>query len=146
MPTEPPRRIDRVEFGGALNTAWDDGNNNDAFLFASGNGGAGTVTITVGQGNGDIEALLLTGVGGEGVTTANLGNAAAVSAAFNAEFNITAANGEDALLVVNDTNANSFSLWQWTQAGGGETAAAELALIGIFTANATVTTAGFDFI
>ena len=68
---------DRVEFAGALNTAWDDGNNNDTFLFASGNGGAGTVNVTVGQGNGDIEALFLSGTGGEGVTTANLGNAAA---------------------------------------------------------------------
>ena len=80
---------------------------------ASGNGGAGTVNVTVGQGNGDIEALVLDRRGGEGVTTANLGNAAAVSAAFNTEFAITAANGEDALLVINDTNGNSFSLWQW---------------------------------
>jgi Ca2+-binding RTX toxin-like protein len=137
---------DRIEFGGALNTAWDDGNNNDAFLFASGNGSGGTVNATVGQGNGDIEALLLTGAGGEGVTTANLGNAAAVSAAFNAEFAITAANGEDALLVINDTNASSFALWQWTQAGGGETSAAELTLIAIVSANATVSAGNFDFI
>ncbi len=137
---------DRVEFSGALNAAWDDGNNNDNFLFASGNNGAGTVNATIGQGNGDIEALLLSGVGGEGVATANLGNAGLVSAAVNAEFVITAANGEDALLVVNDTNGNSFSLWQWNQAGGGETAAAELSLIGIFTANAAVTTGNFDFI
>ncbi|MDM0104082.1 peroxidase family protein [Variovorax sp. J22R24] len=136
---------DRIEFAGALNTAWDDGNNNDNFLFATGNGAAGTVTITVGQGNGDAEALLLTGANNEGVTTANLGNAALVSAAFNAEFAITAANGEDALLVVNDTNGNSFSLWQWVQAGGGETAAGELTLIGVFTANASVVAANFDF-
>ena len=136
---------DRVEFSGALNTAWDDGNNNDAFLFASGNGGGGTVNATVGQGNGDFEALLLTGAGGEGVTTANLGNAALVSAAFNNEFVLTAGNGEDALLVINDTNANSFSLWQWVQAGGGEMSAAELTLIGIFDANATVTAGNFDF-
>ena len=80
------------------------------------------------------------------MTTANLGSAAAVSAAFNAEFAITAANGEDALLVVNDTDANSFALYQWIQAGGGETAAAELSLIGIFTGNATVTTGNFDFV
>ena len=64
------------------------------------------------------------------MTTANLGNAALVAAAFNSEFVITAANGEDALLVVNDTNGSSFSLWQWIQAGGGEVSAAELTLIG----------------
>ena len=137
---------DRIEFTGALNTAWDDGNNNDAFLFSTGNGAAGTVTVTVGQGNGDVEALLLTGANNEGVTTANLGNAALVSAAFNAEFGITAVNGEDALLVVNDTNGNSFSLWQWVQAGGGETTAAELTLIGIFNANAAVAADNFDFV
>ncbi len=137
---------DRVEFGGALNTAYDDGNDNNDFLFASGNGSGGTVNVTVGQANANIEALLLTGVGGEGVTTANLGNAAAVSAAFNAEFVITAAAGEDALLVINDTNGNSFSLWQWVQAGGGETSAGEITLIGTFNANAAVSAGNFDFI
>lgn len=137
---------DRIEFGGTLNTAWDDGNNNDNFLFGTGNGAAGTVNVTLGQGNGDVEALLLTGVNGEGVTTANLANAALVSAAFNAEFAITAANGEDALLVINDTNGNSFSLWQWVQAGGGETSAAELTHVGTFSANAAVVAANFDFV
>ena len=131
--------------GGALNTAYDDGNSNDNFSFASGNGAAGTVNATVGQGNGDIEALLLTGAGGEGVTNANLGNAALVSAAFNTEFDITAANGEDALLVINDTDANSFALWQWMQAGGGEISASELSLIATVNANATVNASSFDF-
>ena len=69
-----------------------------------------------------------------------------VSAAFNAEFVITAANGEDALLVVNDTVGNSFALYQWIQALGGETSAAELSLIGVFTGNATVTAGNFDFV
>ncbi|MDB5745134.1 MAG: hypothetical protein JWR68_3449 [Polaromonas sp.] len=137
---------DRVEFGGALNTAWDDGSDDNNLQFATGNGGGGTVNATVGQANGNIEALLLTGAGSEGVTTANLGNAAAVSAAFNSEFVITAGNGEDALLVVNDTTGDSFSVWQWIQAGGGETSAAEITLIGIFTANATVTADNFDFV
>jgi Ca2+-binding RTX toxin-like protein len=137
--------VDRVDFLGALNTAYDDGLNNNNFLFVSGNGAAGAVTVTVGQADANAEALILTGANGEGVTTANLGSAAAVATAFNNEFAITAANGEDAVLVVNDTNGNSFSVWQWIQAGGGETAAGELTLIGIFTANATVTTASFDF-
>ena len=141
-----PGFVYRVEFTGGLNTAWDDGLSDDNFLFASSNSGAGTVNAFVGQNDADIEALLLTGVGVEGVTNANLGNAALVSAAFNAEFNITAGNGEDALLVVNDTNGNSFGLYQWVQAGGGETAAGELTLIGIFNGNATVTTNSFDFV
>ncbi len=136
---------DLVQFSGTLNTAFDDGNNNDNFLFAVGNGVAGAVNAAVGQGNGDIEALLLTGAGGEGVTNANLGNASLVSAAFNTHFNITASNGEDALLVVNDTNGNDFSVWQWVQAGGGETSANELTLVGLFGGNAPATVDNFDF-
>jgi len=140
-------QVDRFEFGGALNTAYDDGNNNNAVLFASGNGGAGTVTVTVGQANAHAEALYLSGANGEGVTNADLTDAALVAAAFNAEFNITAANNEDALLVINDTNGNSASIWQWIQTAGGgaEVDANELTLIGTVTANGTVTTASFDF-
>lgn len=138
-------QVDRVRFAAALNTAYDDGTANDSFLFASGNGVAGAVAAAVNSASSGIEALLLSGANGEGVTLANLGSASAVATAVNAEFTITAANGEDALLVINDTNANSFSLWQWVQAGGGETSAGELTLIGIFTANGTVTSSSFDF-
>ena len=98
------------------------------------------------KGNANAEALRLTGVNDEGVTSATLGSAAAVATAFNKEFAITAANGEDALLLVNDTNGNSFSAWQWIQARGGETSGSELTLIGTFVSNATVGTASFDFI
>lgn len=136
--------FDVVGFTGVLNTAFDDGNNNNDFLFAQGNGGAGTVTVTVGQADNQIEALMLTGVGGEGVQNLNLSNATLVAAAFNAEFNITASNGEDALLVVNDTNGNSASIWQWVQANGGELDAAELTYIGTINANDTVLTSHFD--
>ena len=135
-------QVDLVQFSGALNTAFDDITNDDNITFAVGNGAAGAVTVNL---NTAIEALLLTGAGGEGVTTAQLGNATAVSTAFNNEFTMTAANGQDALLVVNDTNGNSYAVWQWIQAGGGETSAAELTLIGIFSGNGTVTTSSFDF-
>ena len=118
--------------------------NNDTILFGSGNGAAGTVAVLVGQNNADIEALYLSGENGEGVSGINLGNAAQVAAAFNNEFDITAVNGEDALLVINDTDGNSFAVWQWVQAGGGETSAGELTLIGTFSANGTVTAASLD--
>ena len=140
--------VDRIDFLGALNTAYDDGLANDNFLFAQGTAGAPTTTAIVGQADTEVEALLLV----SGVTTANLGSAAAVSAAFNAEFNLfttggvnPVANGEDALLVVDASDGNGFSVWQWIQAGGGETAAAELTLIATVAGNATVTTASFDF-
>jgi hypothetical protein len=138
---------DRIEFNGTLNPAWDDGLANDNFLFVSGNGIAGTVNATVGQADANAEALMLTGAGGEGVATGDLGNAGLVAAAFNSEFNITAAAGEDALLVINDTVGNSFSMWQWIQsATGAEVDAAELSLIATVTGNATVTTGNFDFV
>ena len=42
---------------------------------------------------------------------------------------------------VNDTDGNSFALWQYTEStGGGEIAPAELSLIGVFNANGNVTT------
>ena len=88
---------------------------------------------------------MLYGANAEGVANASLANATAVASAFNAEFNITAADGEDAILVVNDTNGNGFSAWLWIQAGGGEVSAGEISLIGVFEANGTVTTSSFGF-
>ena len=137
--------VDRIEFGGALNARFDDGLANDNFLFVTSNGIAAVQSVDIGTANIDIEALVLTGVGGEGVTNALLRDAAAVSTAVNNAFDFTdAGNGQDVLLVVNDTDANSASVWQWIQATGGETSAAELTLIGVINANDTVTAASFD--
>jgi Ca2+-binding RTX toxin-like protein len=140
---------DQVVFVDALNTAYDDGRADDNFLFVTGTAGGATTNATVGQGNGDAEALLLN----NGVTAANLTNLAAVSAAINTEFNFInggVANGEDAVLVVDASGnaaagGNNFGVYQWIQAGGGETTANELTLIGVFTANGTVVAANFDF-
>ncbi len=137
--------VDRVEFGGALNTAYDDGNNNNNFLFVTGTSGGATTVATVGQADANAEALLLI----NGVTTADLLNLGAVSTAINNEFVINGAagpaNGEDALLVVDANDGNSFGVYQWIQAGGGETDATELTLIGVVNANAQVAAASFDF-
>ncbi|MEZ5924911.1 MAG: calcium-binding protein [Hyphomicrobiaceae bacterium] len=138
--------FDMVQLGGALRTAYDDASADLSIAWGEGNGGAGTVDAIVGQGTGDLEALYLSGAAGEGVTRGQLKNAGAVANAFNTEFNITAANGEDAFLVVNDTNSNSFAVWHWVQAGEGEVGASELSLVGVFTSNATVSTASFEFI
>ena len=139
-------QVDRVDFGGALNAAWDDRTDDDNFQFASGNAANTTVNANM---DTTFEALFLNGstLNGEGVANANLSSAAAVAAAFNAEFTITAADGEDALLVINDNNANSASMWQWVQATGGtaEIDAGELTLIGTVNANATLVNANFDF-
>lgn len=137
-------QIDHVQFSGALKTAFDDVINNNLFAFAVGNGANGGNTAA--NLNTAFEALYLAGTNGEGVTRAQLGNANSVATEFNAEFAITAANGQDALLVVNDTDGNSFALWQWVQAGGtAEIDAAELTLIGIFDANGNVGTDSFGY-
>ncbi|MFO1172993.1 MAG: Ig-like domain-containing protein [Hyphomicrobiaceae bacterium] len=137
---------DMIQFTGALYTSLDDGRTNGSLRWASGNNTSLlSVAVTVGQGNNDREALMLSGSAGEGVTSANLSSASAVSAAINAEFIITAADGEDAVLVVNDTDSTNFSVWHWVQAGGGETSAAEISLIGVFSANGTVGTGSFGF-
>ena len=137
--------VDRVEFGGTLNTLFDNGTNDDNIQFVSGNGANGG---NIAANMGISEALFLDGNNGEGVTNANLGNAAAVATEFNEEFNLTAPNNQATLLVINDTNGNSAAVWRWVQADGDSDNAidaAELTLIGVVNANATVTTASFDF-
>jgi Ca2+-binding RTX toxin-like protein len=136
---------DVIQLGGALRTALDDASVNGALSWGQGNRAAGSVAVTVGSAAGNAEALYLSGVGGEGVVSADVANAAAVAAAFNAELDIAATDGQDALIVVNDTDANKFSVWLWTQANGGEIDAAELQLIGVVTSNTTVTTSSFAF-
>ena len=56
MQTEPVQD-DRIRFGGALNTLFDDGIDNNLFLSATGDGIAGAVNANVGDGNTDIELL-----------------------------------------------------------------------------------------
>ena len=85
------------------------------------------------------------GQAGEGVANASLTDPGLVAAAFDAEFNITASNGDDALLVINDTNANSASIWQYTEStGGGEISAGELTLVAVVNSNAAIQTGNLD--
>ena len=135
---------DHVEFSGALNTLFDDGTNDDIFTFVSGNGANNGNTAA--NLNGTIEALFLNGANNEGVTNGNLGNATAVATEFNAEFSMNAGIGEATLLVIEPTNGNSASVWQYLENGGTEIQAGELTLIAIVNANATVTTADFTLI
>ena len=140
--------IDMVQLTGVLNTLFDDGTDDDNFTFVTDdNVNNNNVAVDL---NGTIEALFLDGANGEGVTSGggnNLDSATAVANEFNAEFALTAADGEATLLVINDTDVNDAAVWQWIQAGGGEITAGELTLIGyINNANATVTTASFDFL
>ena len=95
--------------------------------------------------SGATEALILDGANGEGVTNANLGSAAAVAAEFNAEFAITAAAGESTMLVINDTNGDSASVWQYLENGTtAEIQVGELTLIVTINANATIAANNFD--
>ena len=137
---------DRIEFTGTLNAAYDDiGAGDDNFTFATDNNtNNDNHAINL---NTTTEALLLDGANNEGVTNANLSNSNTVAAEFNAEFAITASAGQDALLVVNDTDGNSFALWQYVEDGStAEIQASELTLIGIFNANAAVSIGNFDLI
>ena len=139
-------QIDRVEFrGAALLALFDDGTvlpDGIITWVTDDNTNNNNVAVNL---NGAIEALFLDGANTEGVTNGSLSSATTVAAEFNAEFNLTAADGESTLLVINDTSANSAAIWRWVQAGGGEILSTELTLIGIVNANATVTTASFAF-
>jgi Ca2+-binding RTX toxin-like protein len=133
-------QVDLVRFTSALNTAFDDVTDNDSIAWVSGSNSAATGAAA---NLASAEALFLGGTSGEGVTGANLGNATSVAAAFNAEFTITGSG--DALLVINDTDGNKFAIWQYVEAGTSEIQAAELTLIGTFTANAAATSGHFAF-
>ena len=134
---------DQIQFTDALDTLFDDiGASNDTLTWASGNDAAGTVAANI---TTTVEALFLSGQAGEGVTNAALTDPTQVAAAFNAEFVITAVNGNDALLVVNDTNANSASIWQYTEStGGGKISAAELTFVALVNSNAAIATGNLD--
>ncbi len=139
-------QVDRVEFGGALNTLLDNLVNDDNFIFATDdNANNNNAAVNLGA----VEALFLDGSNGEGVSSAggnDLDSATAVANEFNAEFAITAAMGEATLLVINDTNANNAAIWQYVETGvTAEIQTSELTLIGIINANGTVTTNSFDF-
>ena len=135
---------DKVLFSGALNTLFDDGTNNDIFQFVSGDGvNNNNVAVNL---NGTIEALYLNGANNEGVQNGALATANTVAQEFNNEFAITAASSEATLLVINDTDANSFAVWQYIEAGTAEIQAAELTRIGTFNANATVQITDFGLL
>ena len=114
-------QVDVVQFTGALNTLFDDATNDDTFTWASGNGiNNDNAAVNLNT----VEALYLGGTNNEGVANASLGSASLVAAEFNSEFAITASNGQDALLVINDTDANSFAVWQYVESTGGAEIAA----------------------
>jgi hypothetical protein len=132
-------QVDKVQFTDTLKAAYDDIASNGLFAWGTGNGAnVGNTTVNL---NTTVETLFLAGSNGEGVTNANLRSASAVATEFNAEFNITASAGQDALLVVNDTNANSFAVWRYTESGASpEIQSGELLFVGLFNANGAVST------
>ncbi len=145
-------QVDKVQFTAALNsvgaTGLDDRIDDDVFQFGISNSdGLLGNNVAVNLDAGGLEALLLTGVGTEGVTNANLTNATAVSAAFNNEFVITSSLANDALLVVNAIDSDNFSVWRWVQDATGTelNAVSEITLLGVFTSNGNVTVDSFVF-
>ncbi len=136
---------DRVEFSGLLNTLFDNGLNVNIFQFnvlnAAGNNTNQAVNLAT------IEALFLDGSANNGVNNANLANAASVAAEFNAEFAITSTVGQATLLVINATNSDNATVWQYVENGTtAEIQAGELTLIGTINANANVSATDFAFV
>ncbi len=138
--------VDLVDFGGSLKIAFDDMNGADGNIAwvtgNSSNGGNTTADL-----NTTVEALYLAGTNGEGVLNGDLLRATTVANEFNAEFNITASSGQDALLVVNATNSNRFAVYSYLESGNGaEIQGTELRLIGVFDSNGDVATSQLNFI
>ncbi|TKB77299.1 MAG: DUF4347 domain-containing protein [Nitrospira sp.] len=137
--------VDLVDFSGLLKTAFDDITTNSDFDWVTGDGSdGGNTTVDL---NTTVEALYLAGTNGEGLANKDLTKATVVANEFNAEFNVTASSGQDALLVVNATNSNNFALYSYLESGSGaEIQGTELTLIGVFNSNGDVVTSQFNFI
>ncbi|MGY6215937.1 putative Ig domain-containing protein [Methylolobus aquaticus] len=93
------------------------------------------------------EALYLAGTANDGLATSGLTNATALATELNAEFNLTVTEGQRTLLLVNDntTGSHHSALWLYTESSAGTSvdnpvSAAELTLIGVVEANATLLT------
>jgi len=133
--------IDSIDLTGALRALLDtDGNGTLSFRNSETANNSNTAANLA-----SIEALYLRGSGNDGVSTANLTNAAAVAAEFNAEFNLTVTQGEQTLLLLNDNTGGSHqsALWLYTEASPGTSldnpiSATELTLVGVIEANAPV--------
>ncbi len=134
---------DVMSLSASLNTNFDDVSNNNSLQFASGNASPLLQLISLNS----VEALYLNGSAGQGVTNANLQNATQVANAFNAEFIVIAGNNnKDAVLVINDTNGNDFTVWEFQESGAQfGIQASELTLMARFHSNSTVTTGQFIF-
>ncbi|RYU60913.1 tandem-95 repeat protein [Methylolobus aquaticus] len=133
--------IDSIDLTGTLRALLDtDGNGTLSFRNSETANNSNTAANLA-----SIEALYLRGSGNDGVSTANLTNAAAVAAEFNAEFNLTVTQGEQTLLLLNDNTGGSHqsALWLYTEASPGTSldnpiSAIELTLVGVIEANAPV--------
>ncbi|MGL4398093.1 MAG: calcium-binding protein, partial [Hyphomicrobium sp.] len=134
---------DVMSLSSALNSRFDDVNNNNQVQFASGNASPLLQIVSLDS----VEAIYLGGANGQGVANANLESAADVAGAFNAEFTILSNGGNrDALFVINDTDANDFTVWEFRETGAqAGVQASELTLMAHFHSNSTVTTGQFIF-
>jgi hypothetical protein len=134
-------QIDAIDLTGALRALLDtDGSGTLSFGTSATSNNSNTAVNLA-----SFEALYLQGSANDGVSTVNLTNAAAVATEFNAEFNLTVTGGDSTLLLINDNTAGSHraALWLYTEAAAGSSlnnpiSAAELTLIGVIEANATV--------
>ena len=120
---------DRLLLLSSLSTAFNDIGTN--FFFDAGYSSSNASTGVAADLDTTYEGLVMTGGVHDGIATASLTDAAAVAAAFNSEFAITASSGQDALLIIHDVAGTKFSAWQYVEGGGAEIQAGELTLIAL---------------
>ena len=123
---------------------WLDNNANGTLSFAS---GATSDNSNTAVNLATTEALYLRGTANDGLATSDLTDATALATEVNAEFNLTITQGQHTLLLVNDntTGSHQSALWLYTESGTGTSldspvSAAELTLIGVVEANASLLT------
>lgn len=132
---------DVVVFSGTLNAFFDDVTADDAFTFFTSDGvNASNQSVDIDT----IEALLVTGAN-DGLTDSLLSSASQLASELTSEFDFTNFTlGDDLLVVVNGTNSNNFSVWQFVENGASaDVVSSELTLIGLFNSNGDATSDNF---
>ncbi len=127
---------DKITLDGAIETAYDDqGSANDAIAWSQVDAATDGSAEAIDANDGTVEAIMLDG---SELAVADFDDISAVVAELEEEVTLTAATGEDLLVVIEDTATNDFGAWLYVETGGtaNQFDVADLTLLGIFTADA----------
>jgi len=137
---------DKIRTTGALATALDDITDNTALAFVTTGINDGDTTAAVAASVTATNEMLILTSANSGVATADLGDVSVVATALEAQITLTAATGDDALVIVTASDAaTKAAVYLYVETGGtaNQFDVADLTLLGIITSDAQVVAGDF---